>query len=53
MNEFFAMSGYAFYVWGSYGVAALVIVVEILTVRAQRRAALAEARHTPTEGAAR
>jgi heme exporter protein D len=44
MNEFFAMGGYAFYVWGAYGVAALVLVAEILSVRARRRAALADAR---------
>lgn len=31
--EFFAMKGYAWYVWGSYGVSLLVIVVEIVLVR--------------------
>jgi heme exporter protein D len=44
MNEFFAMGGYAFYVWGAYGVTALVVVAEVLLARARRRAALAEAR---------
>jgi heme exporter protein D len=44
MNEFLAMGGYAFYVWGAYGVAALVIVIEIFAVRARARAALEEAR---------
>ncbi len=39
MSEFLAMGGYGFYVWGSYGVAAVAIVVEILSVRARRRAA--------------
>jgi heme exporter protein D len=39
--EFFAMGGYAPYVWGSYGVTALCIVVETFVVRARRRAALA------------
>ncbi|MFO1316581.1 MAG: heme exporter protein CcmD [Burkholderiales bacterium] len=39
MSEFLAMGGYGFYVWGSYGVAALAIVVEIISVRARRRAA--------------
>ena len=28
--DFFAMNGYGFYVWGSYGVALLVFVVERL-----------------------
>jgi len=33
MSEFFAMGGYAFYVWGSYGVAALCIALEIWSLR--------------------
>lgn len=34
--EFFAMKGYAFYVWGSYGVALLILIVEIMLVRHRR-----------------
>ena len=49
MTEFLAMGGYAFYVWGAYGVTALVIVAEILTVRARQRAAISEARLEPAE----
>jgi len=30
MSEFFAMGGYGFYVWGSYGVAVLCIFLEVL-----------------------
>ena len=41
MSEFLAMGGYGFYVWGAYGVTALAIVVEVLALRARRRAALA------------
>ena len=44
MNDFFAMGGYAFYVWGAYGVTALVVIAEVLALRARRRAVLAEAR---------
>ena len=44
MKEFFAMGGYAFYVWGAYGMTALVVIAEVLAVRARRRAVLAEAR---------
>jgi heme exporter protein D len=44
MVEFFAMGGYAWYVWMAYGVATLAIVVEIVTVRARRRRALDELR---------
>jgi heme exporter protein D len=32
MSEFFAMGGYGFYVWGSYGVTALCIAIEIWTL---------------------
>ena len=39
-SDFFAMGGYAAYVWGSYGVTAGLIVVEIMTLRNRRRAAL-------------
>jgi heme exporter protein D len=43
-SEFFAMNGYAFYVWGSYGVAFLVLGVEIALVRNRRKNALRELR---------
>ncbi|MDO8317782.1 heme exporter protein CcmD [Rhodoferax sp.] len=37
MADFFNMGGYAFYVWGSFGITALVVVAEIWQVRIQRR----------------
>ena len=39
MLEFFAMGGYAWYVWMAYGVATLAIAVEIAAVRTRRRRA--------------
>jgi heme exporter protein D len=36
-NDFFYMGGYAFYVWGSYGVTAVLLLAEVLLVRARRR----------------
>jgi len=42
--DFFAMGGYGFYVWGAYGVTALVIVVEVMGVRARLRAAKRQAK---------
>jgi heme exporter protein D len=39
MSEFLAMGGYGFYVWGAYGVTVLVIVAELVALRARRRAA--------------
>lgn len=52
MTEFFAMGGYAFYVWGAYGITALVVIAEVLSIRARRRAAITEARLTATAEAA-
>jgi heme exporter protein D len=43
-GEFFAMNGYAFYVWGSYGVAVLVFAVETWLVRNRRKNILRELR---------
>ena len=37
VSEFFAMGGYAFYVWGSFGITALVMVIEMGLIRARRR----------------
>ena len=44
MAEFFAMGGYAAYVWGSFAAVALCMVVESLAVRARRMRALRELR---------
>ena len=40
-TDFFAMGGYGLYVWGAYGLAALVIVLEAVLARGRHRAALA------------
>ena len=37
MSEFFHMGGYAFYVWGSYGVTALFMLIEIILVIRNKR----------------
>jgi heme exporter protein D len=39
-GEFFAMGGYAFYVWGSYGVAAVLVVAELWLLVSRRRTLL-------------
>ena len=38
------MSGYAFYVWGSFGATALVMLVESLLIRNRRQEVLRELR---------
>jgi len=35
--KFFAMGGYAFFVWGSYGVTALFMVIEVILVKRNKR----------------
>jgi heme exporter protein D len=44
VNDFLSMGGYGFYVWGAYGVTALAIALEIISVRARWRAAKKQAR---------
>ncbi|MCE2917354.1 MAG: heme exporter protein CcmD [Rubrivivax sp.] len=41
--EFFHMSGYGFYVWGSYGVALVVMLAEPLLARRRHQQALLQA----------
>lgn len=36
IGDFFAMGGYAFYVWGSFGVTALVLLMEPLLLKMRR-----------------
>jgi heme exporter protein D len=38
--EFFAMGGYAVYVWGSYGVAAVLLAAELWLLARRRRTLL-------------
>ena len=40
VSEFFAMGGYALYVWGSLGLMAEVVVLELGSVRQRRHAVL-------------
>ena len=35
LNEFLEMGGYGLYVWGSYGMALLCIVVEVVFLKAK------------------
>lgn len=40
MKEFFAMGGYALYVWGSFAMTALLMIVEPILLRRRKQAAL-------------
>ena len=40
-SEFWAMGGYAFFVWGSYGVTAAALALEVLLLRRRAREAKA------------
>lgn len=46
MSEFFAMGGYAFFIWMAYGMAALLVALEIVAVRARSKRARLLARHS-------
>ena len=52
ISEFFYMNGYAFYVWGSYGVALLVFLIEVAMVRNRRKQALRQLRLMNDDGEA-
>jgi len=39
-SEFFYMGGYGLYVWGSFGVSALLMILEPILLRNRRRATL-------------
>ena len=41
-SDFAAMGGYGLYVWGSFGVTALVLAAELWGLKARRRALLNE-----------
>ena len=43
MTSFFHMGGYGFYVWGSYGLLALAILIELAVLRRRRKDALSQA----------
>ncbi len=52
MSEFFAMGGRGFYVWMSYGVTALFMIVEVIALMRSKKTVLkrlarAEARSHP------
>jgi heme exporter protein D len=40
MKEFFNMGGYALYVWGSFGMTALLMIAEPILVRHRRKLTL-------------
>ncbi|MFO1194129.1 MAG: heme exporter protein CcmD [Rhodoferax sp.] len=48
--DFFAMGGYALYVWGSFGVTVLALGVEVWLIRRRRAAALQAIRDERLQG---
>ena len=54
LGNFLAMGGYAWYVWGAYGVTAVLIAAEVFALRARRGRAvhdvLQRARSAAAEG---
>jgi heme exporter protein D len=50
LENFLAMGGYAFYVWGSYLVTLVLMIAEIVLIALRRRNALQRLRVQPREG---
>jgi len=46
VHDFLRMGGYGLYVWGSFGVTALLMALEVLFARQRQRALMHELRHT-------
>jgi heme exporter protein CcmD len=46
MSEVLAMGGYAWYVWMSYGAAAIAVIVEVAALRSRRKRAFDDLRMT-------
>jgi len=46
MQDFFAMGGYGFYVWGSVGVTAALMILEPVLVRRRRQSLLQRLRRS-------
>jgi len=46
MSELLAMGGYAWYVWMSYGAAAIAVIVEVAALRSRRKRAFDDLRMT-------
>ena len=44
-NDFWAMGGYGLYVWGSFGVTALCVALEMVWVKNARAQALSQIAH--------
>ncbi len=42
-SDFLAMGGYAFFVWGAYGVTAIALAIEVIVLVRGRRRAFARA----------
>jgi heme exporter protein CcmD len=51
MNEFFAMGGYANFVWASWGVSAICLVALTVFTLLERRAAVADLRQLEDDAA--
>jgi heme exporter protein D len=49
-SDFFAMGGYALYVWGSYAVTAGLFIMEIILLRNRRRTAVEQLVRRDTGG---
>jgi heme exporter protein D len=52
LGNFLEMGGYAWYVWGAYGVTAALVIAEVVALRARRQRALLDVRRRARAGTA-
>jgi len=49
MKEFFAMGGYAFFVWTSYAIVAFLMIANVVMARMKRKKIIREMQHLAEE----
>ncbi len=49
MKDFFAMGGYALFVWGSYGIVAFVMIANVFAAKMKRKRIFKEFRELTEE----
>ena len=52
VGNFFQMGGYAWFVWGAYGVTAVLVAAELIALRNRRRTAVTAVQRRARSGAA-
>ncbi len=46
ISEFFSMNGFGFFIWSSYGMMAIIMIIELINLKLNRKATIKEIRKT-------